>query len=99
MHVYFSVLNWLFPERVGKKYRARYDVPLKSEYVIDVGAYLIPFKQRALSFLGSLVPHYARTIDWCSHDIFGSSPFVSFGRFLGFLFFICSIGTRQLNVC
>jgi len=26
LHVYFSVLNWLFPERIGKKYKASYGV-------------------------------------------------------------------------
>ena len=46
MHVYFSVLNWLFPERVGKKYKARYCVPLNGEYVIDVDAYLVLFKHK-----------------------------------------------------
>jgi hypothetical protein len=46
MHVYFSVVNWLFPERVGKKYKAKYCVPLNGEYVIDVDAYLVPFKHR-----------------------------------------------------
>lgn len=45
-HVYFSVLNWLFPERVGKKYKARYCVPLNGEYAIDVDAYLILFKHK-----------------------------------------------------
>lgn len=40
-HVYFSVLNWLFPERVGKKYKGNYAVPVGSgEYVIDVDAYI-----------------------------------------------------------
>src|SRR5271157_1596675 len=43
-HVYFSVLNWLFPERVGNKYKARYCVPLNGEYVIDVDSYLMIFK-------------------------------------------------------
>lgn len=46
VHVYFSVLNWLFPERVGKKYKARYCVPLNGEYVIDVDAYLVLFKHK-----------------------------------------------------
>jgi len=45
-HVYFSVLNWLFPERVGKKYKARYCVPLNGEYVIDVDAHLILFTHK-----------------------------------------------------
>jgi hypothetical protein len=43
MHVYFSVLNWLFPERVGKKYKAEYCIPLNGEYVIDVDSYLVAF--------------------------------------------------------
>jgi DNA primase catalytic subunit len=42
-HVYFSVLNWLFPERVGKKYKARYCIPLNGEYVVDVDSYLMLF--------------------------------------------------------
>jgi len=45
-HVYFSVLNWLFPERVGKKYQARYCVPLNGEYVIDVDSYIMPFRHK-----------------------------------------------------
>ena len=36
VHVYFSVLDWLFPERVGKKYKANRAVPLGGEYVFDV---------------------------------------------------------------
>jgi hypothetical protein len=44
VNVYFSVLNWLFPERVGKKYRARYCVPLNGEYVVDVDSYMVLFK-------------------------------------------------------
>jgi hypothetical protein len=44
MHVYFSVLNWLFPERVGKKYKATYCLPLNGEYVIDVDSYLVGFR-------------------------------------------------------
>jgi len=40
-HVYFSVLNWLFPERVGKKYKANYVGPIGSgEYVIDVDSHV-----------------------------------------------------------
>jgi hypothetical protein len=46
MHVYFSVLNWLFPERVRKKYKAGYNVPLNGEFVIDVDAHLILFKHK-----------------------------------------------------
>jgi hypothetical protein len=44
IHVYFSVLNWLFPERVGKKYKAEYCIPLNGEYVIDVDSYLMAFR-------------------------------------------------------
>ena len=46
LHVYFSVLNWLFPERVGKKYKARYCVPLNGEYVVDVDSYMMFFKHK-----------------------------------------------------
>jgi DNA primase catalytic subunit len=41
IHVYFSALNWLFPERVGKKYKARYACPLNGEYVVDVDSYVV----------------------------------------------------------
>jgi len=44
LHVYFSILNWLFPERVGKKYKARYCGPLNGEYVVDVDSYVIFWK-------------------------------------------------------
>ena len=44
IHVYFSVLDWLFPERVGKKYKAKYCVPLNGNYVVDVDSYMILFK-------------------------------------------------------
>lgn len=46
MHVYFSVLNWLFPERVGKKCKAQYCVPVNGEYVIDVDSYLVIFPHK-----------------------------------------------------
>lgn len=46
MHVYFSVLNWLFPERIGKKYKARYCVPVNGEYVIDVDSYLVAYRHK-----------------------------------------------------
>jgi hypothetical protein len=36
IHVYFSVLDWLFPERVGKKYKANYAVPIGGGYLFDV---------------------------------------------------------------
>jgi hypothetical protein len=38
-HVYFSVLDWLFPEQVGKKYKAKYAFPIAGEYVVDVDYY------------------------------------------------------------
>jgi hypothetical protein len=41
LHVYFSVLDWLFPERVGRKYKARYAVPIGGEYVVDIDSYVI----------------------------------------------------------
>lgn len=44
LHAYFSVLNWLFPERVGKKYKARYCTPLNGEYVIDIDSHIILWK-------------------------------------------------------
>ena len=41
-HVYFSVLNWLFPERIGKKYKGNYCLPIGTgEYVVDVDSYLV----------------------------------------------------------
>lgn len=36
IHVYFSVLNWLFPERVGRKCKANRALPIGGEYVFDV---------------------------------------------------------------
>jgi len=40
-HVYFSILDWLFPERVGKKHKANNARPVGSgEYVVDVDAYV-----------------------------------------------------------
>lgn len=44
IHVYFSVLNWQFPERVSKKCMAPCSVPLNGEYVIDVDSHLMLFK-------------------------------------------------------
>ncbi len=41
VHVYFSVLDWLFPERVGKKHRANRAVPLSGEYVVDIDSYVL----------------------------------------------------------
>jgi len=40
-HVYFSALNWLFPERVGKKYKGNYAVPVgHGEFVVDIDSYV-----------------------------------------------------------
>lgn len=37
LHVCFSVLNWLFPERVGKKYKGNYAIPPgNGEFVVDI---------------------------------------------------------------
>lgn len=41
VHVYMSVLDWLFPERVGKKYKGNYAVPFgNGEFVVDIDSYL-----------------------------------------------------------
>ena len=39
-HVYMTVLNWLMPERVGKKRGANHAYPIEGEYVIDIDSYL-----------------------------------------------------------
>jgi hypothetical protein len=39
-HVYMSVLDYLFPERVGLKSKAKYAYPIGGEYVVDVDNYL-----------------------------------------------------------
>jgi hypothetical protein len=39
-HVYMSVLDYLFPERVGLKSKAKYAYPIRGEYVVDVDNYL-----------------------------------------------------------
>ena len=46
--LYFSVLDWLFPECVGAKHRARYAVPIGGEYVVDVDdtSFRIPHHHR-----------------------------------------------------
>ncbi len=36
VHVYFSVLDWLFPERVGRKSKSNKAEPASDEYVFDV---------------------------------------------------------------
>jgi hypothetical protein len=40
-HVYFSGLDYLFPERVGKKNKANFAYPVNGEYVIDIDSYLL----------------------------------------------------------
>ena len=40
-HVFMSALNWLFPERVGRKCKANYAVPVNGEYVVDVDSYVL----------------------------------------------------------
>ena len=37
-HVYFSVLDWFFPERVGMKCKANHALPVVGEYVVDIDA-------------------------------------------------------------
>jgi DNA primase catalytic subunit len=39
-HVYFSVLDWLFPERVGTKRKASCCIPLNGNYVVDIDSYM-----------------------------------------------------------
>ena len=39
-HLYMSVLNWLMPERVGEKRKAKHAYPIGGEYVVDVDANL-----------------------------------------------------------
>jgi hypothetical protein len=36
IHVYMSVMNWIFPERVGLKRKARHAYPIGGEYVVDL---------------------------------------------------------------
>jgi hypothetical protein len=48
-NVYFSLLNYLFPERVGKKYKANYAFPINGEYVVDIDSYL--FQRKHSHFL------------------------------------------------
>jgi DNA primase catalytic subunit len=33
-----SVLNWLFPDRVGEKQRAKHAYPISGEYLVDINA-------------------------------------------------------------
>jgi len=46
VHVYFSVLDWLFPERMGKKHKANHSLPIGGEYIVDVDANVIPLEHR-----------------------------------------------------
>jgi len=39
-HVYMSALNWLMPERVGSKQKAKHAYPVGGEYVVDIDSYL-----------------------------------------------------------
>lgn len=55
VHVYFSVLDWLFPERVGRKCKAKYAVPVGGEYVVDVDSYVSGLKHRHIRMGSSWV--------------------------------------------
>jgi hypothetical protein len=48
VHVYFSVLDWLFPERVGKKTKANHAIPVGGEYVCDIDSsnLIVPHNHR-----------------------------------------------------
>lgn len=37
-HAFISMMDYLFPERVGRKYKAKYSVPIVGEFVVDVGS-------------------------------------------------------------
>ena len=69
VHVYFSVLDWLFPERVGRKYKAKYAVPIDGEYVFDVDSHnvWIPHNHfhRGSVCLGCLFKSKVQTIEIC----------------------------------
>jgi hypothetical protein len=39
-HAYMSITDYLFPERVGRKYKAKYAVPMGGEFVVDVDSRL-----------------------------------------------------------
>lgn len=41
VNLYFSVLNWMMPERVGKKRSANRAYPIGGEYVIDIDSNLL----------------------------------------------------------
>jgi DNA primase catalytic subunit len=57
LHVYFSVLDWLFPERVGKKCKAKYAIPVGGEYVVDVDSYVFKHPHRHVRVGSSGVCH------------------------------------------
>jgi DNA primase catalytic subunit len=46
IHLYFSVLDWLFPDRVGVKSKAKYAFPIGGEYVVDVDSYVFRRRHR-----------------------------------------------------
>jgi len=39
VHVYMSVLDWLFPERVGRKRKANRALPMGGQYIFDVDSH------------------------------------------------------------
>lgn len=39
-HAFRSVIEYLFPERVGRKYKAKYAVPIGGEFVVDVDSFI-----------------------------------------------------------
>ena len=39
-HAYMSITDYLFPERVGRKYKAKYAVPMGGEFVVDVDSFM-----------------------------------------------------------
>jgi hypothetical protein len=39
-HAFMSVMDYLFPERVGRKYKAKYAVPIGGEFVLDVDSFM-----------------------------------------------------------
>jgi DNA primase catalytic subunit len=46
IHLYFSVLDWLFPDRVGEKSKAKHAFPIGGEYVVDVDSYVFRKRHR-----------------------------------------------------
>jgi DNA primase catalytic subunit len=58
-HVYMSVTDWLFPERVGPKHKARFAVPIGGEFVVDVDSYL---KSRPHRHIYDPTPMFGRRV-------------------------------------